>query len=1047
MPDGGTGRQKAARRTARKARAVRAKVAPGPAAVSGNGDGAVIQTVSAAALPGTEEPVGPIRAGLRSAREAFRTTTDVRTLAATPYGLKPVVIFGLIGIVLGLDADAFSLVLPDIIRDKEYSVVGLLTAINLVGFVLIFATLAMAYYLDKANRVIWNGIALILNGISSFFTSRTNTIWTLGATRLMNSVSDQAANLPFFSLLTDYYPVDARGRAITFQRTLGRVAGLIAPLAIGYLVVRTTTDELHPNWRLPFMITGPALAFMGLLVLLLLREPVRGYFERRELGASEGDAQLAEERPSFGEAWRIVWSIQTYRRLFIAGIALAIGDLAFRRFYLLFLFDHYGLSTLQRGALFSVTGIGVLVGGLFGGGMADVLIRRRPQRLLVFSGTLGVLGALTFFFIPLGPPIPLLVAITIVFGFFDALVLPALFVVRAQILPAHIRTTGVWITILENLPAVIVFQSALTAVVPTYGLRGGMFLAAPFILIGAIIQLSAAELFEGDMRSAQASQLATAVGREAKREGRAKLLVCRGVDVAYNNVQVLFNVDLDVEEGEIVALLGTNGAGKSTLLKAIAGAQVASSGGIVFDGREITYMPPHEIARKGVILMPGGRGIFPELTVRENLMLGNWLTDPSEERSRLDEIYEVFPILRQRRNERAGTLSGGEQQMLSLAQAFLARPKLLMIDELSLGLAPNVVRELVEKVKNIHKLGVTIVIVEQSVNVALTIAERAVFMEKGEVKFVGPTRDLLRRPDILRAVYVKGTGALSGAPRSAVRTEHERRRQTLEQARPILEAKEISKSFGGIKAVDDVSFALRDGESLGLIGPNGAGKTTVFDLVSGYEILDAGRIVFDGVDVTKLGPDERARRRLVRRFQDARLFPSLTVYENLLVSLEHQLEVKSVALNALQLPQVRRAERRIRTRADRLIELLDLGAFRDKFVKELSTGLRRITDIGCVLATEPKVLLLDEPSTGIAQAEAEQLAPLLRRVRVETGCSLMIIEHDMSLIASISDELLAMDQGKVIVRDVPDKVLNHPRVVESYLGTTEAAIRRSGATK
>jgi branched-chain amino acid transport system ATP-binding protein len=240
---------------------------------------------------------------------------------------------------------------------------------------------------------------------------------------------------------------------------------------------------------------------------------------------------------------------------------------------------------------------------------------------------------------------------------------------------------------------------------------------------------------------------------------------------------------------------------------------------------------------------------------------------------------------------------------------------------------------------------------------------------------------------------------------------------------------------------------LRDGEALGVIGPNGAGKTTLFDLVSGYIRPDGGKIVFDGVDITSISADERARRRLVRRFQDARLFPSLTVFENVLVALEHQLAIKSVTVHALQLPQVRRAERRIRLRADRLIDLLDLGAYRDKFVKELSTGLRRLTDLACVLATEPKVLLLDEPSTGIAQAEAEQLAPLLRRVRVETGCSMLIIEHDMPLISSISDELLAMDQGRTVVRGDPDTVLNDTKVVESYLGTSEQAIRRSGAGK
>ena len=325
-------------------------------------------------------------------------------------------------------------------------------------------------------------------------------------------------------------------------------------------------------------------------------------------------------------------------------------------------------------------------------------------------------------------------------------------------------------------------------------------------------------------------------------------------------------------------------------------------------------------------------------------------------------MFEIFPVLRERADETAASLSGGEQQMLSLAQAFLAKPRLLLIDELSLGLSPAVVGQLLEIVREIHGRGITIIVVEQSVNVALTLAEKAIFMEKGEVRFFGETADLLGRPDILRAVYVKGTGAADRRHRSALRSERERRALELGEARTVLEVEGLAKRFGGITAVDDVSFALREGEVLGLIGPNGSGKTTMFDLISGYQRPTPASVRFDGVDITDLAPEERARRKLVRRFQDARLFPSLTVFETLLVALEQRLEVKSALLSAAQLPQARRAERRVRLRAERLVELLELGAYRDKFVRELSTGLRRIVDLACVLAAEPQVLLLDEPS-------------------------------------------------------------------------------------
>jgi len=256
---------------------------------------------------------------------------------------------------------------------------------------------------------------------------------------------------------------------------------------------------------------------------------------------------------------------------------------------------------------------------------------------------------------------------------------------------------------------------------------------------------------------------------------------------------------------------------------------------------------------------------------------------------------------------------------------------------------------------------------------------------------------------------------------------------------------DVTKRFGGVAAVDGLTLAVPDGSIYGFIGPNGSGKTTTFDLISGFQIPDAGTVRYQGVDVTDLSPEERARRKLVRRFQDARLFPSLTVFETLLVALDQRLEVRNALLSAAQLPQARRSEKRVRLRAEKLIELLELGAYRDKFVKELSTGLRRIVDLACVLATEPQVLLLDEPSSGIAQAEAEGLAPLLRRVRFETGCSILIIEHDMPLISAVSDELIALDQGRFVTRGRPADVLEDERVVESYLGTTEEAVHRSGS--
>jgi branched-chain amino acid transport system ATP-binding protein len=544
------------------------------------------------------------------------------------------------------------------------------------------------------------------------------------------------------------------------------------------------------------------------------------------------------------------------------------------------------------------------------------------------------------------------------------------------------------------------------------------------------------------------------------------MLLVRGLNVSYGDVQVLFDVDFEIDEGEIVALLGTNGAGKSTLLKAIAGLVPANKGTVVYDGRDITYAPAHEIAPRGVVLVPGGQGTFPSLTVAENLRTAGWIDRRSrrEMAGRVEEVLALFPVLRDRLADPAADLSGGQQQMLSLAMAFLSRPKLVMIDELSLGLAPVVVERLVEVVRRIRDQGTTVVVVEQSVNVALTLAEEAYFMEKGEVRFHGPTAELLERPDVLRSVFLEGaaagarlsSGNGAAAAVAAPAVEGSGNGQVTAAAVapadpapaplvPALEVTGLTRSFGGVRAVDDVSFAVAPGEVLGIIGPNGAGKTTVFELISGFLPAEGGRVVLGGRDVTGWSPDARARRGLGRSFQDARLFPAMTVEQCIAVALDRWVAVRDPLQAALHLPAVFDAEAAVRKRVDELVDLLGLGAFRSKFVHELSTGSRRIVDLACLVAHRPTVILLDEPSSGIAQRETEALAPVIERIRAQVGASIVVIEHDMPLVTAVADRLLALDLGRVLAAGTPGEVLAHPEVVASYLGTSEAVINRSGS--
>jgi ABC-type branched-subunit amino acid transport system ATPase component/branched-subunit amino acid ABC-type transport system permease component len=506
---------------------------------------------------------------------------------------------------------------------------------------------------------------------------------------------------------------------------------------------------------------------------------------------------------------------------------------------------------------------------------------------------------------------------------------------------------------------------------------------------------------------------------------------------SYGSLQVLFGVDLDVAEGEIVALLGTNGAGKSTVLRSVAGLLPSTGGTVSLDGADLAGVPTDRMAASGFALMPGGRGLFPTLSVDENLRLATWLlrSDPPAADAARQEMLDLFPVLRDRIGVMAGNLSGGEQQMLSLAMAFVTRPTVLCIDELALGLAPAVVAELCDRVRAIHAAGTTVVLVEQSVDVALQLADRAVFLEKGQVRFRGPTADLLERPDLLRSVFI-GAGADAAPRTSGQLSVHSTDNcpTAAEGGGVRLTCRGVVRRFGGLTALDGVDLDVAPGSAVGIIGHNGAGKTTLFDVISGFLPPDAGRVLLGDVDVTAAAPYRRAVAGLGRSFQEARLYPSLTVAETVAVALERHLPNHDTLAAAFALPASTYMEASVAERVTEVLALLGLTGYRNHRTADLSTGTRRIVELACVLAQDPAVLLLDEPSAGVAQRETEALAPLLRRVRETTGCSLVIIEHDMQLISAVCDELVALELGSVIARGAPAEVLNHPKVIASYLG-------------
>ncbi|MEY4362246.1 MAG: hypothetical protein RL391_1552, partial [Actinomycetota bacterium] len=747
-------------------------------------------------------------------------------------------------------------------------------------------------------------------------------------------------------------------------------------------------------------------------------------------------AETEEAAPSFSESWRTVHKVHSLRRIWYSLPFLATGLIGFVTLASLLYEQEFGLDERARGVAAAIAEPFQLVGLVIGSRWIAKRYTGNVAGLTRVGANVSIAAAVLAAAFALAPNIVVAVAVNCVISGALAVLAPAVFSGLSLAIPARARATGFSVASLWVIPGLGVLP-LIGWISDQLSIRVGMLVMIPLFLIGGLIQRSIGNVIMDDIGQVWQSAAARSEALYERRQGRAKLLLLRQVKSGYDNRMVLQGVDMDMEEGEIVALLGTNGAGKSTLLKTISGTVEADRGAVIFDGRDITHAPPHEIAAMGIVQMPGGAGVFGSLTVRENLDLSGWThrRDRDGVENAKAEALAMFPILAERLDQPAANLSGGQQQMLALAMSFVMRPRVLLIDELSLGLAPVIVGQMLPIIRRLADDGVTVVLVEQSVNVALTVAERAYFLERGEIRFAGPTAELLNRPDILRSVFLSGASAAVGetAPSHAERGEG-----------IALSTHGVVTSFGGIRAVNDVSITVGEREIVGVIGPNGAGKTTLFDIISGFTPMTAGTIEIAGHDVTSASPNARAAAGLGRSFQDARLFPELTVRETLAVSLERWVGTKSALAAAMYLPPVFDSEQAVAQRIDELIEVLGLGDYQRKFVRELSTGTRRIVDLACLVAHRPTVILLDEPTSGLAQREVEALAPVVRRLRDDMGAALLIVEHDIPFISSVADRLVAMDQGAVVTTGPPAEVLAHPRVVESYLGTSSAAIARSG---
>jgi ABC-type branched-subunit amino acid transport system ATPase component len=257
--------------------------------------------------------------------------------------------------------------------------------------------------------------------------------------------------------------------------------------------------------------------------------------------------------------------------------------------------------------------------------------------------------------------------------------------------------------------------------------------------------------------------------------------------------------------------------------------------------------------------------------------------------------------------------------------------------------------------------------------------------------------------------------------------------------------KGVRVTYGGLIALDVDEMEIPRGQIVGIVGANGAGKTTLLDVISGFTIADSGSVLLDGEkELLRTAPSRRAKRGIGRSFQGAELFSSMTVADTVRAGLHQRLGAVSVFGAALGAPWTRRRERAIAREADALVEQMGLLPFYDKLIGELSTGTRRIVDLTCALGQRPRVLLLDEPGAGVAQSEIPALRKLILQIRETVGCTVVVVEHDIPLLRSLTDMMFALEAGRVIARGSADEVLSDPEVVAAYLGTNETAIARSG---
>jgi ABC-type branched-subunit amino acid transport system ATPase component/predicted MFS family arabinose efflux permease len=666
--------------------------------------------------------------------------------------------FLVLGLLLSLDeleAAAIWALEPEIARTFGISKGAVVFIGGASAAFFVLGAVPMGWLADRMKRTPIVGVASFIFAGFVFLSGIAVNAFMLFWTRFGAGIA-KANSIPVHqSLIADTYPIGIRARMAAALNMGAHGVGLLSPILVTAIATWAGGPE---GWRWPFYILGIPVAVVAVLAFFI-KEPPRGQFEKDdvlgEVFEDENPAPISMEA-----AFTRLKKISTIRTSIAAFCALGFGLFSQPGLESLYLDDTFpDQSLLRRGMLLALPGLAALPILPIVGRYFDRTYRRNPPKALALVGLLIMPSAL---FAPLQFSTHSelwFVLFKVPQSVFTACAFAMVTPVLQGVCPYRLRGMGaamgtMYIFFIGGFLGNVIAGLMTDA----FDIRGAVIgLAIPSAIIGGLLLMNGARFIRNDLSMVVEELLEEQEEyRKRSEQGAATpVLQVANIDFSYGAVQVLFDVNFEIHKGECVALLGTNGAGKSTILRVISGLEVPERGVVRLNGRNITYVAPEQRARLGIMQLPGGKGVFPSLTVQQNLVLSARMLGGNNAAvdARVDKVLELFPELAERRKQPARSLSGGQQQMLALARVLIHEPEVLLIDELSLGLAPVVVQRMLELVDRLKERGQTMVVVEQSLNVALAISDRAIFLEKGEVRFEGDARELAERDDLARAVF------------------------------------------------------------------------------------------------------------------------------------------------------------------------------------------------------------------------------------------------------------------------------------------------------